>query len=38
MKVFDLEKTWTQNRNPEDRFTCNEAQILAAGHGKAVNI
>ena len=37
-RVFDLEKTWTQKRNPEDRFSYNGAQILAAGQIKSVNI
>ena len=38
MKVLDFEKTGTQKRNPEDRFSYNGAQILAAGQGKAVNL
>ena len=37
-KVLDLGKTGTQKQNPEDRFSYNGAQILAAGQGKAVNI
>ena len=37
-KILDLEKTGTQKRNPEDRFSYNSFQILAGGQGKAVNI
>ena len=36
--VLDLEKNRTQKRNPEDRFSYNGAQILAADQGKAVNL
>ena len=36
--VLDFEKTGTQKQNPEDRFSYNGTQILAAGQGIAVNI